>query len=55
MLTAPGSTFRFDGTDLMPVPVQDAAYQQLTAWFGEGKATRDVLRAIDAAWPKKSP
>ena len=55
MLTAPGATFRFDGSDLMPVPVQDAAYQQLTAWFGEGKATRDVLRAIDAAWPKKSP
>jgi hypothetical protein len=24
---------------------------QMTAWFGEGKPTSEVLQAIDAAWP----
>jgi alpha-glucoside transport system substrate-binding protein len=51
MLTSPASTFRFDGSDLMPDAVQNAAWKQLTAWFAEAKPTRDVLQAIDAAWP----
>ena len=51
MLTSPTSTFRFDGSDLMPDAVQNAEWKQLTAWFAEAKPTRDVLRAIDAAWP----
>lgn len=53
LLTSPTSTFRFDGSDLMPDAVQTAEYKQLTAWFAEAKPTRDVLRAIDAAWPPK--
>ena len=55
MLTAPGSTFRFDGMDLMPQVVQEEAWRQLTAWFAEGKPSRAVLQAIDAAWPSPSP
>jgi alpha-glucoside transport system substrate-binding protein len=55
LLTAPNTTFRFDGSDLMPTVVQDEEWKQLTAWFAEGKPTRDVLRAIDAAWPSASP
>ena len=51
MLTSPASTFRFDGSDLMPDAVQSAEWKQLTAWFAEDKPTRDVLRDIDAAWP----
>jgi alpha-glucoside transport system substrate-binding protein len=51
MLTAPDSTLRFDGGDLMPQVVQEEEWRQLTAWFAEGKPTRDVLTAIDAAWP----
>ena len=53
MLTSPTSTFRFDGSDLMPDAVQTAEWKQLTAWFAEDKPTRDVLRAIDAAWPPR--
>jgi alpha-glucoside transport system substrate-binding protein len=55
MLTAPGSTFRFDGSDLMPQVVQEEEWNQLTAWFAEAKPTRDVLRAVDAAWPRSEP
>jgi alpha-glucoside transport system substrate-binding protein len=55
MLTAPGSTFRFDGSDLMPQVVQEEEWKQLTAWFAEGKPTSAVLRAIDAAWPSGTP
>jgi alpha-glucoside transport system substrate-binding protein len=51
LLTAPGSTFRFDGSDLMPQAVQEQEWKQLAAWFGEGKSTRDVLTAIDTSWP----
>ena len=53
MLTSPASTFRFDGSDLMPDAVQNVEWKQLTAWFAEAKPTRDVLRAIDAAWPPR--
>jgi alpha-glucoside transport system substrate-binding protein len=51
LLTAPGSTFRFDGSDLMPQVVQEAEWKELTAWFADGKPMREVLHAIDAAWP----
>jgi alpha-glucoside transport system substrate-binding protein len=51
MATAADSTFRFDGGDLMPQVVQEEEWKQLTAWFAEGKPMREVLRAIDAAWP----
>jgi alpha-glucoside transport system substrate-binding protein len=53
MLTSPASTFRFDGSDLMPIAVQNVEWKQLTAWFAEAKPTRDVLQAIDAAWPPR--
>jgi alpha-glucoside transport system substrate-binding protein len=51
-LTDPAATFRFDASDLMPAAVgAGAEWKQMTAWFGEGKPTQEVLAAIDAAWP----
>jgi len=51
-LTDPASTFRFDASDMMPAAVGSGAeWKQMTAWFGEGKPTQEVLAAIDAAWP----
>jgi alpha-glucoside transport system substrate-binding protein len=51
-LTDPNALFRFDASDLMPAAVGSGAeWTQLTAWFAENKPTKDVLDAIDAAWP----
>ncbi|MFM8156045.1 MAG: ABC transporter substrate-binding protein [Actinomycetes bacterium] len=51
-LTDPNGTFRFDASDLMPAAVgAGAEWKELTAWFAEDKPTKDVLAAIDAAWP----
>ncbi len=51
-LTDPNGTFRFDASDLMPAAVgAGAEWKELTAWFAEDKSTKDVLAAIDAAWP----
>lgn len=51
-LTDPNGTFRFDASDLMPAAVgAGAEWKELTAWFAEDKSTKDVLTAIDAAWP----
>ncbi len=52
LLADKDATFRFDASDLMPAAVgAGAEWTQMTAWFGEGKSTSDVLKAIDAAWP----
>jgi len=51
-LTDPNALFRFDASDLMPAAVgAGAEWTQLTAWFASNKPTKDVLDAIDAAWP----
>jgi alpha-glucoside transport system substrate-binding protein len=51
-LTDPNATFRFDASDLMPAAVGAGKFwSEMTAWFGEGKSTSDVLNAIDGAWP----
>jgi alpha-glucoside transport system substrate-binding protein len=51
-LTDNTALFRFDASDLMPAAVgAGAEWKQLTAWFAENKPTKDVLDAIDAAWP----
>jgi len=51
-LTDSSALFRFDASDLMPAAVgAGAEWKQLTAWFAENKPTKDVLDAIDAAWP----
>ncbi|MBI1350988.1 MAG: extracellular solute-binding protein [Actinomycetales bacterium] len=51
-LTDPNGIFRFDASDLMPAAVgAGAEWTQMTAWFAEDKPTKDVLQAIDDAWP----
>ena len=53
LLTAPDSTFRFDGLDLMPTVVQDQGWKQLTAWFAEGKPTRAALAFAESDEPPR--
>lgn len=46
------STFRFDGSDLMPGAVGAGSFwTEMTAWFAEGKSNQAVLDAIQASWP----
>ena len=47
-----GAVFRLDASELMPSAVgAGAECRELTAWFAENTPTKDVLDAIDAAWP----
>jgi alpha-glucoside transport system substrate-binding protein len=37
----------------MPAAVgAGSMWREFTAWFGEGKSIADVVKAIDASWPK---
>jgi len=47
------STFRFDGSDLMPAAVGAGSFWTgMTAWVAENKSDKDTLDAIEASWPK---
>ena len=51
-LADPSATFRFDASDAMPAAVgAGAEWTGMVDWFGSGKSSADVAKAIDAAWP----
>jgi alpha-glucoside transport system substrate-binding protein len=46
------TTFRFDGSDVMPGEVGAGSFWvEMTAWVAEDKANAAVLDAIEATWP----
>ena len=46
------TTFRFDGSDVMPAAVGAGTFwKEMTAWVAEDKSDMDVLDAIEASWP----
>ncbi len=52
LLTDPETTFRFDGSDIMPGAVGAGSFwSEMTAWIGEDKADDAVLDAIETSWP----
>ncbi len=46
------TTFRFDGSDLMPAAVGQGTFWTGMVDFTGGKAAAEVAAAIDASWPK---
>ncbi|MFM9877374.1 MAG: ABC transporter substrate-binding protein, partial [Rhodoglobus sp.] len=47
------TTFRFDGSDLMPAAVGAGSFwKEMTAWVAENKSDQAVLDAIESSWPK---
>ncbi len=47
------STFRFDGSDLMPAAVGAGSFwKEMTAWIAENKSDQAALDAIEASWPQ---
>lgn len=47
------TTFRFDGSDLMPAAVGAGSFwKEMTAWLAEDKSDKAVLDAIEGSWPK---
>ncbi len=46
------TTFRFDGSDLMPGPIGTGAFWTGMMDFANGKSTADTTAEIDAAWAK---
>ncbi|WP_394554706.1 ABC transporter substrate-binding protein [Agromyces sp. MMS24-JH15] len=51
ILQDPETTFRFDGSDLMPGAVgADSFWKGIVAWVG-GESTTSVLDTIEASWP----
>ena len=51
ILQNPETTFRFDGSDLMPGAVgADSFWKGIVAWVG-GEDTAQVLDTIEASWP----
>lgn len=46
------TTFRFDGSDLMPGPIGTGAFWTGMVDFVNGKSSQDVAAEIDAAWAK---
>jgi alpha-glucoside transport system substrate-binding protein len=52
ILQDPESTFRFDGSDLMPGAVgTDSFWKGIVAWVG-GQSTQETVDAIESSWPK---
>jgi alpha-glucoside transport system substrate-binding protein len=46
------TTFRFDGSDVMPAAVGAGSFwKEMTAWVAEDKSDKAVLDAIEASWP----
>jgi alpha-glucoside transport system substrate-binding protein len=46
------STFRFDGSDVMPAEVGAGSFwKEMTAWVAENKSDKAVLDAIYSTWP----
>jgi alpha-glucoside transport system substrate-binding protein len=53
LLLDPKTTFRFDGSDMMPAAVgSDAFWKQTTAWI-TGQDTQTTVNNIEKAWPAK--
>ncbi|HEY5861312.1 MAG TPA: carbohydrate ABC transporter substrate-binding protein, partial [Actinomycetota bacterium] len=51
ILQDPETTFRFDGSDLMPGAVgADSFWKGIVAWVG-GESTTQVLDTIESSWP----
>jgi alpha-glucoside transport system substrate-binding protein len=47
------TTFRFDGSDVMPAAVGAGTFwKEMTAWVAENKSDKAVLDAIEKSWPK---
>ena len=46
------TTFRFDGSDLMPGPIGAGAFWTGMVDFANGKSSKDVADQIQAAWDK---
>lgn len=47
------TTFRFDGSDVMPAAVGAGSFwKEMTAWVAENKSDKAVLDAIEKSWPK---
>lgn len=52
-LTDKNTTFRFDGSDLMPNEVGSGSFwKQMVAYFAQDKSETEVLDAIEASWPQ---
>ncbi|MGV8876440.1 MAG: ABC transporter substrate-binding protein [Rhodoglobus sp.] len=51
ILQDPDTTFRFDGSDLMPGVVGAGSFWTGMVDWINGKSTEDVLATIDASWP----
>ncbi|HEY3336881.1 MAG TPA: ABC transporter substrate-binding protein [Propionicimonas sp.] len=53
LLADKNSVFRFDASDLMPGAVgAGAEWTEMTNWIANNKSDKDVVDAIEAAWPK---
>jgi len=52
-LQDPKTTFRFDGSDLMPGVVGAGSFWTGMVDWINGKSTDEVLKTIDASWPAK--
>ena len=51
ILQDPETTFRFDGSDLMPGAVgADSFWKGIVSWVG-GESTQQTLDTIEATWP----
>jgi alpha-glucoside transport system substrate-binding protein len=52
ILQNPDTTFRFDGSDLMPGAVgTDSFWKGIVAWVS-GQSTQDTVDAIESSWPQ---